>query len=130
MGASSEVGTRWPAHATSTGKVLLAAARGSGEPGRLAHRLRRVTSRTITDPARLERELDRVQERGWAAAVEELETGYVAVGAPILDHAGRALAAISVGGPASRLTARRIPRLARRVVDGARRISVRLGAVA
>jgi DNA-binding IclR family transcriptional regulator len=130
VGASSEVGTRWPAHATSTGKVLLAAEwERPGPAGRRARRLRKVTSRTITDPARLERELERVRERGWATAVEELEAGYVAVGAPIRDHAGRALAAISVGGPTSRLTPRRIPRLARRVVDSAGRISARLGAV-
>src|SRR5688500_9658245 len=127
VGASSEVGTRWPAHATSTGKVLLAAERRSRSAGRSARRLRRITPRTITDPARLERELERVRERGWATAVEELETGYVAVGAPVLDHDGRALAAISVGGPAARLTARRIPGLARQVVDRARRVSRRLG---
>jgi len=129
VGASSEVGTRWPAHATSTGKVLLAAERGPAWAGRRPRRLRKFTSRTITDPARLERELNRVRERGWATAVEELENGYVAVGAPILDHAGRALAAISVGGPAARLTPQRIPGLARRVVDRARRISVRMGAL-
>lgn len=127
VGASSEVGTRWPAHATSTGKVLLAAGlRPAGS--RRPRPLRKLTPRTITDPARLERELDRVRKRGWATAAEELEVGYVAVGAPILDHAGRPLAAISVGGPAGRLSGRRIPALARRVVESARRISVRLGA--
>ncbi len=128
VGASSEVGTRWPAHATSTGKVLLAAEQDAAV-ARRPRQLKRLTPRTITDPTRLERELDRVRERGWASAVEELELGYVAVGAPVLDHAGRALAAISVGGPAARLTGQRIPRLARRVVQSARRISRRLGAV-
>lgn len=127
VGASSEIGTRWPAHATSTGKVLMAA-EGPRPTGRRGRRLRKLTPRTITDPDRLERELDRVRERGWASAVEELEAGYVAVGAPVLDHAGRALAAISVGGPAARLTGQRIPRLARSVVARARRISRRLGA--
>ena len=128
VGASSEVGTRWPAHATSTGKVLLAAGSGLGGSDRRPRQLRRLTPRTITDPVRFERELDRARERGWATAVEELEAGYVAVGAPVLDHAGRALAAISVGGPAARLTGRRIPLLARRVVRSARRIARHLGA--
>jgi DNA-binding IclR family transcriptional regulator len=123
VGASSEVGTRWPAHATSTGKVLLAA-RGRG--GR-ARRLAKLTPRTITDPERLERELARVRERGWATANGELEAGYVAVGAPVRDHEGIAVAAISVGGPAVRLTAARIPALAREVVRAADRISRRLG---
>jgi DNA-binding IclR family transcriptional regulator len=123
VGASSEVGTRWPAHATSTGKVLLAA---RGTPRR-ARRLARLTPRTITNPDRLERELARVLERGWATAIGELEEGYVAVGAPVRDHQGIAVAAISVGGPASRLTEARVPQLARRVVRTADRISRRLG---
>jgi DNA-binding IclR family transcriptional regulator len=123
VGASSEVGTRWPAHATSTGKVLLAA---GGR--RRARRLARLTPRTITDPERLERELARVLERGWATAIGELEVGYVAVGAPVRDHEGVAVAAVSVGGPASRLTEDRIPELAGRVVRTAERISRRLGA--
>ncbi|HYO46036.1 MAG TPA: IclR family transcriptional regulator [Gemmatimonadota bacterium] len=138
VGASSEVGTRWPAHATSTGKVLLAAERAgggkvpggpNGGPGRSKNRrqLRKLTPRTITDPDRLDRELERVAERGWATAVEELETGYVAVGAPIRDHEGRAVAAISIGGPAARLTAGRIPELAKLVFRTADRISRRLG---
>jgi DNA-binding IclR family transcriptional regulator len=131
VGASSEVGTRWPAHATSTGKVLLAAERGArrgtdrrGAPRR---RLRKLTPRTITDPERLERELARVLKRGWATAIEELEIGYVAVGAPVHDHQDRAIAAISIGGPATRLTRYRIPDLTRSVVQAADRISRRMG---
>lgn len=124
VGASSEVGTRWPAHATSTGKVLLAA-----EPrrGGARRRLRKLTPRTIIDPDQLDRELERVRERGWATAIEELEIGYVAVGAPVRDHEHRVLAAVSIGGPAARLTKDRIPELARRVVRTADRISRQLG---
>lgn len=133
VGASSEIGSRWPAHATSTGKVLLAAERaGVGKAirarrGAIARRLAAPTPRTITDPERLTRELDRVLERGWATAIEELELGYVAVGAPVRAHDLRAVAAISIGGPAARLTRDRIPGLAEQVVRAADRISRRLG---
>ena len=133
VGASTEIGTRWPAHATSTGKVLLAAALDSGgalplrELETSRRRLRKVTSRTITDPNRFRRDLERISERGWAAAIEELETGYVALGAPVHDHHGKAVAAISIGGPATRLTRSRIPGLARRVVRASDRVSRRLG---
>lgn len=135
VGASTEIGTRWPAHATSTGKVLLAdrrahgkAARGrNGAPRGARRRLRQFTPRTITNPARLDRELSQAIDQGWAMAVEELEEGYVAVGAPVRDHDGRAVAAISVGGPAPRLARARIPELARKVVRAADRISRRLG---
>lgn len=133
LGASPEIGTRWPAHATSTGKVLLAAERigigksPRGRRGGTSRRLRRLTPRTITDSVRLDRELERVLKRGWAVAIEELEVGYVAVGAPVRDHELHSLAAISVGGPATRLTEDRIPIIARRVVRAANRISQRLG---
>jgi DNA-binding IclR family transcriptional regulator len=133
VGAGTEIGTRWPAHATSTGKVLLAAERARGVESAIPgvettrRRLRKVTSRTITDPARFRRELERVSVRGWAAAIEELEAGYVAVGAPVHDHEGRAVAAISIGGPASRLTRARIPGLADQVVHASERASRRLG---
>jgi DNA-binding IclR family transcriptional regulator len=123
VGASSEIGTRWPAHATSTGKMLLASARRA----RLPRRLHKLTPRTITDPARLERELERIRQRGYATAIEELETGYAAVGAAVRDPDGRSVAAISIGGPTSRLTSRRIPGIARRVVRAADRITERLG---
>jgi DNA-binding IclR family transcriptional regulator len=123
VGASSEIGTRWPAHATSTGKMLLA----SAPRARLPRRLRKLTPRTITDPARLERELERIRQRGYATAIEELETGYVAVGAPVRDPDGRTIAAISIGGPTSRLTSRRIPGIGRRVVRAADRVTELLG---
>ncbi|HET6617037.1 MAG TPA: IclR family transcriptional regulator [Gemmatimonadota bacterium] len=125
VGASTEIGTRWPAHATSTGKVLLSHARPAL---RRARRLRKLTPRTITDPERLDRELETVRARGWASAIEELETGYVAIGAPILGHDGSAVAAISIGGPAARLNRDRLQELAARVVQAAERTSRRLGA--
>ena len=61
------------------------------------------------------------------AAIEELETGYVAVGAPVRDSDGRGIAAISIGGPAARLNSRRIPAMGRRVVRAADSITIRLG---
>lgn len=125
VGASSETGTRWPAHATSTGKALLAAR--SGEPLPADRRLPKLTPRTITDPGKLERELARIRKRGWAEAVEELEPGYVAVGAAVYDHEGRAVAAISIGGPATRLTRARIPQLGKRASEAADRVTRRLG---
>lgn len=129
VGASSEVGTRWPAHATSTGKALLAA--GDAARGRRSlglRRLPRLTQRTITDRGRLERELEQTRARGYATAFEELEAGYAAVGAAVRDRDGRAVAAISVGGPTGRLTRETLRELGPRVVAAADRISRRLGA--
>ena len=134
-GSSSEwVGARWPAHAAATGKVLLAAARAAdGEAWRqfvagAAPRLPRYTDRTITSLTRLGTELNLVARQGYATAVEELDVGYVAVAAPIQDHAGETVGAVCVGGPATRLAARKLPAVIRQVVEAAHLISLRLGA--
>jgi DNA-binding IclR family transcriptional regulator len=140
LGSSPEVGTRWPAHATSTGKMLLAAARYDADGGPVARhdtrhdahqkRLERRTASTITTRAALDRELAEAWRRGYAIADEELEVGFVAIGAPVRDAHGRVVAAISVGGPKSRVHGSRIAQLTRRVRAGADAISRRLGAPA
>ena len=133
LGTSPSVGTRWPAHAASTGKVLLAAAL-SRDPTlvtRLAAeaggRLGGFTPRTIRSPARLASELARIARQGYAVANGELEVGYVAIGAPVRRHDGEVIAAISLGGPSARFTDSRIRALVRPVSDAAARVSQRLG---
>ncbi|HET7551131.1 MAG TPA: IclR family transcriptional regulator [Gemmatimonadaceae bacterium] len=126
LGGGGEIGTRWPAHATSTGKVLLAALKRRG--GTLPIRLEARTKKTITSLARLERELARVHEVGYAVAIEELEPGYVAIGAPVHDHEGQVIAAISIGGPTGRISAERIPALGTLVRSAADEVSRGLGA--
>lgn len=131
VGSSPEVGTRWPAHAASTGKVLLAAARfaadGAGPPASRG-RLARLAPNTITSRAALDAELAEVWRRGYAVGSEEVEPGFVAVGAPVRNAEGRAVAALSVGGPKHRLTSARVTELAALVRQAADRVSERLGA--
>jgi DNA-binding IclR family transcriptional regulator len=118
------VGSRWPAHATSTGKVLLAALKERPRD----YRLVRLTPETITSQARLDAELASVLRRGFAMAIEELEAGYVAVGAPVRNHEGAVVAAMSVGGPAVRFGPADRARLAKLVGDSADLVSRSLGA--
>jgi IclR family transcriptional regulator, acetate operon repressor len=128
------VGARWPAHAAATGKVLLAAAREerseAWEHFRQATRgrLPKYTRRTLTGMTRLSAELTRVQRRGFATAIEELEEGYVALGAPVRNPPGRTVAAVCLGGHASRFTRAKRVTLGRAVTETARRISAQLGA--
>jgi DNA-binding IclR family transcriptional regulator len=130
---SPSVGTRWPAHATSTGKVLLAAAveRDPDLVRRMARRgdgrLRGITPGTIRSASRLSAELSRVATQGHSTAIGELEAGYVALGAPVRRHDGVDVAAISLGGPSTRFTDARIPGLIKAVRESAARISRRLG---
>jgi len=125
LGLTTEVGTRWPAHATATGKVLLAGAEDPmSEPeGGLAA----ATAQTITDWTRWTETLAEVRERGYATNVEELVYGYSSVAAPVRDMEGRVVAAISVGGSTHRVTRDRIPELADLVMEAAARVSDRLG---
>jgi len=127
LGSAPSVGTRWPAHATSTGKVLLAHLSDAQLSEWLKGPLAAPTPRAIVDPAALRRELARVRERGVAVSLEELEPGFVAVGAPVRSAHGDVVAALSVGGPKARLGADRLATLSREVPAAAARVSRRLG---
>lgn len=118
----TEVGTRWPAHATATGKVLLAHAE-TGSPKDLPAS----TEHTIVCSKEWKATLAEVLKNGYATNIEELEYGYISVAAPVLDRAGRAIAAISIGGSVERATKDRIPELAKVVQQAAERTSERLG---
>ncbi len=120
-----EVGTRWPAHASGTGKVLLAF---SEDPSRWETLpLTPVTPHTIVTREALSEALHQIRRRGYGTNLEELELGYVAVAAPVRDRDGRAIAAISIGGSAHRVTEEAIPGLAEMVCQATARISQRLG---
>ena len=123
----SSLGSRWPAHATSTGKVLLAHLPAAELRRILARPLRRFTDRTVTGRRILAQQLAEARRRGFAEAVEELEEGFVAVAAPVFRHDGVVVAAISVGGPSARIPPDRLPDLAARVVRHAARASRALG---
>ncbi|MGH2524927.1 MAG: IclR family transcriptional regulator [Anaerolineales bacterium] len=127
VGNTQSIGTRWPAHATSTGKVLLAYLPKIKQEAALRGGLPRLTGKTIGSITALRRELARVREQGYATAVGELEAGFVAVSAPVFNHEGEVVAAISVGGPNARLTESRLPEIAGLVKQAATRISQRLG---
>jgi DNA-binding IclR family transcriptional regulator len=94
----ARVGRPSIAHATATGKVLLAF--GSAELPSGA--LKACTPRTITDRRKLAGELDRVRKQGWADAVGERELHLNAVAAPVFDAHGDLAAIIGVQGPSSR----------------------------
>ena len=121
------VGTHWPSHATSTGKVLLAHLSDAQRKAVVRPRLSRYTPHTLTTLSRLRDELARVRAQGYATAIEELELGFVAVGAPVRNHDGTVVAAISLSGPSVRLAKDRLPSLAQLVVQSADRISHQLG---
>lgn len=122
VGTRTWIGRGTPLHATSDGKVFLAFGPAPLPRGRLVG----LTSRTHTDRAQLEAELARIREQGWAQALGELEDGLHGIAAPVLDSTGRCQAALSVSGPAYRVTKDRIPLIARACVDSAEQIGSQL----
>ncbi|WP_312886828.1 IclR family transcriptional regulator domain-containing protein [Actinocrinis puniceicyclus] len=106
MQVAITVGTRFPAYATSMGRVLLA---GLPEPARSALiaelDLRPLTRFTVTDPRELTAILAAAAADGYALVDQELEEGLRSVAAPIKDRRGRVVAAVNVSMHAGRIDA-------------------------
>ena len=103
MTVAINVGTRFPAYATSMGRVLLA----NLPSDELDHYLDRhereaFTSHTITDRGELVAELTKVRDQGWALVDQELEEGLRSIAAPIRDRTGVVVAAINLSASSRR----------------------------
>lgn len=129
IGTVQSIGTRWPAFATSTGKSMLAYLSPEQLSAILKGSLPQYTPKTVTDIDRLRKEFAEVKRRGYAIADEALELGFRAVGSPLFQHDGEVVGAISVGGPASRMTLERLPEFGKLVSRLAQQVSTRLGYV-
>ena len=68
-----------------------------------------------------------MSRQGFATAIDEIEEGFAAIGAPIRDFSGRTVAAMSVGGARVRFTRARIAEVTARVREAAELVSRRLG---
>lgn len=126
----ARVGSRGPAHCTGAGKALLAQL-SDKEFERFLQRktpLQSFTVSTIHDPVRLKEEIMRIRRNGFSLDNGELEDGVRCVAAPVFDFENKAIAAISVSGPDTRLTdAFIVERLVPEVLAAAAKISERLG---
>ena len=127
---NTKIGSRNMLHCTSMGKAILAFLCESDQ-AKLIERLKLTanTNSTITDRAALAEELATVRAQQFAIDNEEAEDGVRCVGAPIFDRTGHVSAAISVSGPAYRLSIPRLIALSSLVMDTAKTISGRLGHV-
>jgi DNA-binding IclR family transcriptional regulator len=131
VAAHNWVGDLTPLHATSSGKILLAHLPRARRRALLDEAgLERFTKQTITSRRALEAQLVAALEDGYAATFEEYEPGLNALAAPIRDHSGEVVGAVSVSGPDYRLDRARIPAVAASLIAGAARISDRLGFLA
>ncbi|WP_411731524.1 IclR family transcriptional regulator [Paeniglutamicibacter sp.] len=122
------LGSLTPLHATSSGKVLLAAL-GADERGRIlkATRMPQRTANTIRTRTALEEDLLQVVRNGYAQAREEFEMGINSVAVPVRNHLGVVVGAISISGPAFRFDPEKQPGLLEGLKQAGLRVSASLG---
>ena len=112
MRAMTRLGSRLPLHCSAVGKALLQSMPERQRAGILQrHGLPRLTARTITRPADLNADLSRSGRLGYTVDDEEHVVGMRCVAATVCDERGDAVAAISVSGPAARISRERIATL-------------------
>lgn len=124
----STVGRRIPAYCTSLGKVMLAGLSEREFESYLAsHRFAARTPNTICNSAKLKAEVRKIRVRGYAVDNEEFEKGLKCIGAPVRDHTGKVIGALSVAGPITRVGRSRAKTIRNAVVAAASGLSRALG---
>jgi len=121
LGSAGNIGTRWPIHATSTGKAFLAFDEAGLE--RLEDSLQPLTANTLTGKGALEAQLAEIRRRGYAVTVDEIEEGFAAVATIIRGVLGDVQGALSIGGPTQRLTPARRAELGAILCRAAQRLN-------
>jgi IclR family acetate operon transcriptional repressor len=125
---SSRVGTRRTLPATALGKAM-AAFLSKEEAEETLHNVvfQAFTPKTIMNQVQFQQELAKIRLHGYAVDDEEATLGARCVAAPILGGDGSAIAAVSISGPTTRVTANHVPALASAVVSAAGAISMAMG---
>lgn len=125
------VGTRLMLHSTGMGKAILAHLPQAERQALIEKTLplKAYAVNTITDPDMLAKELEITKSRGYAIDDREVDDGTRCVAAPIFDNSQRVIGAMSIAGPAYRLTTDHLHRLSTEIVRVTQAISEQLGYV-
>ncbi len=113
------VGVRLPLYVGASSKILIA----YSAPEVRQNIMRSADWPAAMDVRAFDARIEQAKERGYATSIEERELGVTAVAAPVIDRAGRLVAALSVSGPASRWTEDQLKRHAPTVMEAAKRMS-------
>jgi IclR family acetate operon transcriptional repressor len=122
------VGKSNAAHAAANGKAILAHLPEQELEDLIVNvGLTRFTANTVRNRDELEKDLARIRSRGYAVDREEFQPGVLCFGAPIFNHEGRVIAALSCSIPTMRSSKQVSEQLRRLVIEGGRNISRELG---
>jgi len=128
VGVMSKIGQRNPVYCTSLGKSLLAFQKEEEQTRIIAGiEFEPFTSHTITSQKEFLRELKQIRLQGYALDRREIEEDVECIAAPIRNHLGNAVAAISISGPQKKIQTPREKEYVGWVTEAAERISSRLG---
>ena len=126
----SKVGKRAPMHCTSVGKAILAHLPENDVLSILERKgMPYHTDHTITSIEAILQELKQIRQRGYALDLEENEYGITCIAAPVFDHLGKVVAAVSISGPTTRMTKDRLTYLGPIMIQTSQRLSARIGHV-
>ena len=123
----SHVGSRLPAYATGLGKALLAGLAPSAVQALLPASLPQYTRATLTTRAALQDDLAHVRARGYARDAGEYSGDVRCVAAPVVEHTGAVVAAVSVTMASERFSPEREAAIAPALVEAVERVSGQLG---
>lgn len=122
---TARVGRRIPFHAGAGSKCIFAYSSPEfiREYLETASPLEAFTERTVTDPDELLEELRQIQRQGFSISDEDIDPGACSIAAPIIDHTGQVVAAVSIASPNTRFTEEDVEMRRRAVKDAAKDIS-------
>ncbi|MGD2026898.1 MAG: IclR family transcriptional regulator [Anaerolineales bacterium] len=124
---AGKLGRKYPLHCTATGRVLLADLPPEEREALLPEPLPAYTNKTITQLHTLDQILAQVRDQGYAIVHEEFQEGLSAIAAPIRDHTGKVVAAVSISGPTYRAGPDQIDQFIGILQETAKEISTNLG---
>lgn len=120
-------GSRNPSYCTGVGKALLAFADEDILKQVIQRGLVAKTTETITDPLLLKMMIDEARSKGYAEDRSEAELGLNCLAMPIHSYDGQVDYALSISGPAVRMTSERYPQLHEALIEAVQKIEAKLG---
>jgi DNA-binding IclR family transcriptional regulator len=114
-------------YAGAGGKLLLAFAPEAFQKEIIQRKRKKFTNETITDPDVLQKELDIIRRRGYAASKGELVSEVAGLSAPVYDYEGQVCAALTIAGPKQRFGTERRKQMLAQLLESAGKLSLLLG---